>query len=77
MHIRTIKIDIVFDIRFWALLPVVNINLHSHEFELEWLCFGAYFGKQKNAIEQLINNKKLISYEKFENLFTGKFSRNI
>lgn len=33
------------DIKFWALIPCVNINLHSKEFELEWLCFGLYVRK--------------------------------
>ena len=33
------------DIKFWALMPCVNINLHSKEFELEWLCFGLYVRK--------------------------------
>ena len=37
MNRRTFKIDIDFDVQFWALLPAININLHNHEFEFEWL----------------------------------------
>ncbi len=48
MNRRTYKIDI--DIRFWALFPAININLHSREFEFEWLCLGVYTGKQRYNI---------------------------
>ena len=37
----TIDIEITPKI-FWALLPAVNLNLHSKEIELEWLCIGIY-----------------------------------
>lgn len=53
MNRRTFKIDIDFDVQFWALLPAININLHNHEFEFEWLCFGFYFGKQKYEIREI------------------------
>lgn len=29
MNRRTFKIDIDFDVQFWALLPAININLHN------------------------------------------------
>lgn len=53
MNRKTFKVDIDFDVHFWALLPAININLHSHEFEIEWLCFGFYFGRQKYDIREL------------------------
>ena len=53
MNRRTFKIDIDFDVQFWALLPAININLHNHEFEFVWLCFGFYFGKQKYEIGEI------------------------
>lgn len=53
MNRRTFKIDIDFDVQFWALLPAININLYNHEFEFEWLCFGFYFGKQKYEIREI------------------------
>lgn len=42
MKRSTITIDLDLDIKFWALLPAVNINIHSSGFEIEWLCFGIY-----------------------------------
>ena len=45
MKRTTIKIDIDFDVKFWALLPAININIHSHGFEFEWMCIGLYIGK--------------------------------
>lgn len=53
MNRRTLKIDIDFDVQFWALLPAININLHNYEFEFEWLCFEFYFGKQKYEIREI------------------------
>ena len=44
MNRRTFKIDIDFDVQFWALLPAININLHNH---------GFYFGKQKYEIGEI------------------------
>ena len=32
---------------FWALLPAVNLNMHSKEIEIEWLCVGIYISKRK------------------------------
>ncbi len=55
MNRRTFKVDVDFDVRFWALLPAININLHSYEFEIERLCFGLYFGIQKYDIRELNN----------------------
>lgn len=53
MNRRTYKVDIDFDIRFWALFPAININLHSREFEFEWLCLGIYIGKQRYDIREI------------------------
>ncbi len=53
MNRRTYKIDIDFDICFWALFPAININLHSREFEFEWLCLGVYIGKQRYDIREV------------------------
>lgn len=58
MNRRTFKVDVDFDVHFWALLPAINFNLHSHEFEIEWLCFGFYFGRQKYDIRELTNYNK-------------------
>lgn len=55
MNRRTFKVDVDFDVRFWALLPAIDINLHSYEFEIERLCFGLYFGIQKYDIRELNN----------------------
>ena len=32
---------------FWALLPAINLNMHSKELEVEWLCVGIYISKSK------------------------------
>ena len=32
---------------FWALLPAINLNMHSREIEFEWLCIGIYISKSK------------------------------
>jgi len=37
-----ITADVRFDLKFWAILPALNINLHSKNFEFEWLCLGIY-----------------------------------
>nr|DAY93925.1 MAG TPA: hypothetical protein [Caudoviricetes sp.] len=49
----TYKIDVDFDTKFWALLPALNINFHSWEFEFEWLCLGIYIGKLKYDIREI------------------------
>ena len=41
----TFKIDCDLDTYFWHLGPSVNINLHTHEIEFEWLCIGIYISK--------------------------------
>lgn len=38
----SIKADFDFDLHFWAILPALNINLHSNSLEFEWLCIGIY-----------------------------------
>lgn len=43
----TIKVDIDVDLKFWALLPAININIHSNGFEFEWLFIGIYISKTK------------------------------
>ncbi len=42
-----IEINIVLNLEFWALIPAVNINLHSKELEFEFLCFGFYFSAKR------------------------------
>lgn len=37
-----LQIDIDVDFLFWAILPALNINLHSRNLEFEWLCIGLY-----------------------------------
>lgn len=40
--------NIVFNTQFWAIIPALNINLHSKELEFEWLCLGVYIGKKED-----------------------------
>lgn len=42
----TLEIDFVWDKKFFAILPAVNINRHSRELEFEWLCLGIYISKK-------------------------------
>ena len=48
MHIvrRSCSLYINFDtdFKFFAIIPAININLHSKEFEIEWLFWGLYIG---------------------------------
>lgn len=37
-----IQIGFHVDIKFFALLPALNINLHSKTLEFEWLFFAIY-----------------------------------
>jgi hypothetical protein len=39
-----LKIDFDVDYNFFAILPALNINLHSKEIEFEWFYFGLYIG---------------------------------
>jgi hypothetical protein len=39
--------------QFWALLPALNINLNSKEFEFEWLCVGIYISKIEPEIPEI------------------------
>lgn len=40
----SIRVDVAIDFKFWHLVPSININLHTHELEFEWLCLGIYAG---------------------------------
>ena len=51
----SIKIDCDFDLLFWHLVPSININLHSHEIEFEWLCIGFYISKIKQNKQEKEN----------------------
>jgi len=42
-----IKIDLDLNFKFIALLPALNINLHSRSLEFEWLVFGVYMDFSK------------------------------
>lgn len=35
-------INITWDTSFFAILPAININLHSKTLEFEWTCLGIY-----------------------------------
>lgn len=50
MEVKSIsfKIYCELDFGFWNLFPSININLHSHELEFEWLCIGVYISKIKD-----------------------------
>lgn len=39
-----LKVDFDVDYNFFAILPALNINLHSKEIEFEWFYFGLYIG---------------------------------
>ena len=40
------NIDVYFTPKtFWSLIPSVNINIHSHQLEFEFLCIGIYINK--------------------------------
>ena len=58
---KTIIATITVDIKFWALFPAVNINLHSKEFEIEWLCFGMYFSSENDDTKIEVNGTPDIS----------------
>lgn len=53
----TSKIDFDLDVGFWHLVPSININLHSHELEFEWLCIGIYISKVNNMKTKLNDNE--------------------
>lgn len=41
-----LEVALNIDFKFWAVLPAININLHSNTFEFEWLCFAVYIDKK-------------------------------
>lgn len=47
----TIIVDANLDFQFWAIIPALNINLHTKSFEFEWLCIGVYISRL-NSNEQ-------------------------
>jgi hypothetical protein len=40
----SLTFDFDIDFKFFAILPALNINLHSKHIEIEWLCFALYIG---------------------------------
>lgn len=42
MKSHKILVELFVDPKFWAIIPAININIHSGSCELEWLCFGMY-----------------------------------
>ena len=36
------RIEFEIDFKFWALIPSVNLNLHTSQLEIEWLFVGVY-----------------------------------
>lgn len=40
----SLTFDFDVDFNFFAMLPALNVNLHSKNIEIEWLCFGLYIG---------------------------------
>lgn len=52
---RSIIIDFDIDLKFWHLIPSININLHSHELEFEFMCIGLYASIKKPAESKLWN----------------------
>lgn len=47
------SINFEMDLKFWALYPCVNLNLHMKEIEIEWFCFGMYV-----SYKHLLNKKQ-------------------
>ena len=47
---RSCNLNVNFDtdFKFFAIIPAININLHSKEFEIEWLFWGLYIGVNNN-----------------------------
>lgn len=37
-----LRIDCDIDLKFWSIIPAININFHTKSFEFEWLCLGLY-----------------------------------
>ena len=42
------RLEILWDWKFFAILPALNINIHSKSFEFEWLFLGVYLNFWKN-----------------------------
>lgn len=40
------KCKFEYDWQFFAIMPAININLHTKTIEFEWLFFAIYFDKQ-------------------------------
>lgn len=56
-----ISTDFTIDPYFWAIIPAVNINLHTKSLEIEWLCFGFYLDvcKKLNLVvpeQEIVND---------------------
>lgn len=48
-----------YDPHFWAIIPAININLHSSTLEFEWLCFAMYIDFDgKIGYQKLKNNEQ-------------------
>lgn len=48
-----IEINIDISLRFWALLPALNLNFcGGFTLEFEWLCLGVYIKKKSHKIKQ-------------------------
>ena len=43
-YIHTFTASFEVDFKFWS-TGAVNLNIHAKELEIEFLCFGIYFGK--------------------------------
>lgn len=61
---KSIVIDLDVDLKFWHLIPSININLHSHELEFEFMCIGLYASIKKPA-----ENESWDKLPKFKSLF--------
>jgi hypothetical protein len=38
-----VETEVSIDFQFWAIIPALNINLHSNTIEFEWLCVAIYW----------------------------------
>ena len=45
-----LRIDCDIDLKFWSIIPAININFHTKSFEFEWLCLGLYATRWEGQI---------------------------
>jgi hypothetical protein len=64
--VLSVDFSFEFDIKFWAIIPNLNINLHSKSLELEILCFALYIDFEGEKIEINSENNNIINLWKID-----------